>query len=226
LKEGFVPVSGDLLRSPARRHSLALLVALGIAWPLACVAPARAQTPPGIDLNAATADISYGSPHAKVTVVEYASLACSHCADFHVTMWPTFKKDFVDTGEVRLIFKDYPLNAPGIRAHMLMRCLGGARGEAIKDLLFKSQRAWINQNYMTHLAQTARLAGMSQAQFDACMASKPLEDFLVKSQYTGQQSGVQGTPTFIVNGKTIITEAKLEYLVAAVTKAGAKRKAE
>lgn len=205
--------------SLSRRH----LLAAGAVLSLAPALPALAQE--GIDLKAAMADIVYGNPNAKVTVVEYASLACSHCAQFENEMFPTFKKEFIDTGEVKLIFRDYPLNGPGLRAHMLMRCAGGAKGQALKAALFKGQATWLNQNFLASLAQMGKLAGVSQAQFDACMASKPLEDFIIKSQYSAaQEKQVNSTPTFIVNDEYVIAGAYLDQLTEAVVKAGAKRK--
>lgn len=206
----------------SRRH----LLAAGAALSLAPALPVLAQEVPAIDLKAATADIVYGDPKAKVTVVEYASLACSHCAHFEKEMMPTFKKEFIDTGEVKLIFRDYPLNGPGLRAHMLMRCAGGAKTQALKSAIFGSQATWLNQNFLVNLANIGKLAGVSQAQFDACMANKQLEDFLVKGQYTAsQEKQINSTPTFIVNDEYVIAGAYLDQLTDAVVKAGAKRKA-
>lgn len=206
----------------SRRH----LLAAGAALSLAPALPALAQDVPAIDLKAATADIVYGDPKAKVTVVEYASLACSHCAHFEKEMFPTFKKEFIDTGEVKLIFRDYPLNGPGLRAHMLMRCAGGAKTQALKSAIFGSQATWLNQNFLVNLANIGKLAGVSQAQFDACMANKQLEDFLVKGQYAAsQEKQINSTPTFIVNDEYVIAGAYLDQLTDAVVKAGAKRKA-
>lgn len=200
------------------------LLASGAALALTPALPALGQDVPAIDLKAATADIVYGDPKAKVTVVEYASLACPHCADFEKNQLPTFKKEFIDTGEVKLIFRDYPLNGPGLRAHMLMRC-GGPRSQALKSAIFGSQATWLNQNFLANLANIGKLAGISQAQFDACMATKPLEDFLIKSQYTAQQERqVNSTPTFIINDEFVVSGALLDQLTDAVMKAGAKRK--
>lgn len=214
------------MRASASLISRRTALGLGASAVTLMALPAWAQTAPSIDLKAATADIVYGDPKAKVTVVEYASLACSHCADFEINMLPTFKKEFIDTGEVKLIFRDFPLNAPGLRAHMLMRCAGGARGLALKTALMKSQHSWLNQDYMKHLAQVARLSGMNQEQFDACTSNKALEDFLIKSQYAAsQEKQINSTPTFIVNDNYVILGAKLDELTEAVQKAGAKRKA-
>lgn len=200
------------------------LLAVGAAVSLVPWLPAQAQAV--IDVAAATADIVYGSPTAKVTVVEYASLACGACALFENEMLPTFKKEFIDTGEVKLIFRDYPLNAPGLRAHMLVRCAGGAKGQALKTALFKGQASWVNQNFLVSLAQLGKLAGISQTQFDACMASKPLEEFVINSQYkASKEKQVTSTPTFIINDEYVVTGAHLDQLTDAVVKAGAKRKA-
>ncbi|MFM2043805.1 MAG: hypothetical protein RLY86_2381 [Pseudomonadota bacterium] len=167
----------------------------------------------------------YGDPNAPVTVIEYASLACSHCADFHTRIWPVMKKEFVDNGQVKLIFRDYPLNGPGLRAHMLARCGGEVRFIGLKDVLFKTQANWLNQNFDAQLRRVAGMAGVSPAQFDACMADKALENFLVQSQMTGgSKFNINSTPTFIVeNTGAVIAGAKQDELFAALEAAGAKR---
>lgn len=198
-----------------------------LALPLAGAALAQTPAPSPQDaVKSALEGITYGDPKAPVTVVEYASLACSHCADFNNTILPKIKAEFIDTGQVKLVFKDYPLNAPGLRASMLVHCVGGDRGKALKNALFKTQGAWLNQDYMKHIAQTARLAGVSQQAFDACMANKPLEDTVIQSQQVASQKyAVNSTPTFIINdGAAKIEGANEQALIDALVKAGAKRK--
>lgn len=212
----------NLRNAIARRTLFAGLAALSALFSLAGATMASAQ---------ATAPQPYmglkviGNPDAPVTIEEYASLACSHCADFHTKILPTIKKDFLDTGKAKLVVNPYPLNGPGLRAEMLARCAGEQRYPAMLDILFKSQAQWLNQNFMGELAKIARLAGFTQAQFDACMQNKQLEQFIAQSQFTAQNKHqIQSTPTFILNGGAARVEgANEKQLVAAIEKLGGKR---
>lgn len=194
--------------------------AAGLA--LLAATPALAQTAaPGAYMGLKV----IGNPDAPVTIEEFASLACSHCADFHVKILPTIKKDFLDTGKAKLVLHPFVLNAPGLRAEMLARCAGEARYPAMVDILFKSQAQWLNQNFMGELAKIARLAGFTQAQFDACMQDKQLQNFLAQSQFGAQQKhNINSTPTFILNnGAARVEGAKEKELIGALEKLGAKR---
>ncbi len=169
--------------------------------------------------------MTIGSADAPVTIHEFASLACGHCADFHTKILPAIKKDYLDTGKAKLVLNPFPLNGPGLRAEMLARCAGEQRYPAMIDILFKSQAQWLNQNFMGELAKIARLAGFTQAQFDACMQNQQLQQFLAQSQLTAQQKHqVNSTPTFILNdGAARVEGANEQQLVAALQKLGAKR---
>ncbi|WP_162937413.1 DsbA family protein [Indioceanicola profundi] len=204
------------------------LFGLTLTATAAAALPAWAQgASGGAGLDPWMGEKVYGNPDAPVTLIEYASLACSHCATFHKEIWPKLKAEFVDPGQVKLIFRDFPLNAPGLRAHQLARCAGEKRFEGLKDVLFKSQATWLNQDYEKRLAMVARMAGLTQAQFDACMADKQLENFLIQSQATGgSKYNVNSTPTFIVeNTGTTVAGANEKELFEALEDAGAKRKA-
>lgn len=212
----------DMRVSRGRRALLGGMVALAALFAPGLVGKASAQTAapaPYMGLKV------IGKPDAPITIEEFASLACSHCADFHKNILPSIQKQFLDSGQAKLVLNPYPLNAPGLRAEMLARCAGEQRYPAMVDVLFKSQAQWLNQNYMAELAKLARLAGIGQAQFDACMANKQLEQFLAQSQLTAQSKhSINSTPTFIINGGAARVEgAKEQELIAALEKLGAKR---
>ncbi len=183
---------------------------------------------PALGQGAATAptfaDITYGSEKAPITVVEYASLSCPHCAHFHSDILPKLKARFIDNGQVRLVVKDIPNNAPGLRAAQLARCLGDDKHARLADVLFKTQAQWLNNDFMNGLARMGALAGVGPAQFQACMANRQVEDFMIRRQQeAGQRWQVMGTPTFIINdGAARVEEASEAKLFAALEQLGAK----
>ncbi len=147
------------------------------------------------------AEGSLGSDKAPVTVIEYASLTCPHCAAFAGTTFEAFKKKYVDTGKVHFIYRDFPFDQPGLRAAMMVRCSGPERFFGFLEILFKSQESWASSgDPLGELAKIARLGGMSKEEFDACMKNKELMDGILKGELEAQQKyKVEATPSFIVN---------------------------
>jgi protein-disulfide isomerase len=148
------------------------------------------------------AEGAIGDEKAPVTIVEYASLTCPHCADFTTNTFDAFKAKYIDTGKVRYIYRDFPLDQVSIRAAMMVRCAGPEHFYGLLAALFKSQETWAAaKDPIEELAKYGRLAGLSKEQFDACMANKDLLDGIVKVELDAQeQLKVSATPTFIVNG--------------------------
>jgi len=148
------------------------------------------------------AEGSLGSDKAPVTVIEYASLTCPHCAAFANTTFEAFKKKYIDTGKVHFIYRDFPFDQPGLRAAMMVRCSGPERFFGFLEILFKSQESWAGAaDPLAELAKIARLGGMSKEEFDACMANKELMDGILKGELEAQEKyKAESTPTFIVNG--------------------------
>jgi protein-disulfide isomerase len=147
-----------------------------------------------------------GNPDAPVTVIEYASLSCGHCARFHNDFLPTIKKELIDTGEIYFISRDYPLNAPAFFATKLARCFEGQTYFSMLDILFKNQERWTtSQNIDETLKQIARLAGMSEDSYITCMGDKTKENALLQSIEEARSTyEISSTPTFVFfsNGKT------------------------
>jgi len=145
---------------------------------------------------------SLGDAKAPVTVIEYASLTCPHCADFADNTFEAFKKKYVDSGKVHFIFRDFPFDQPGLRAAMMVRCSGPEHFFGFLEILFKSQTSWAAAaDPLAELAKIARLGGMSKEDFDACMANKELMDGILKGEMEAQEKlKVEATPSFIVNG--------------------------
>lgn len=148
-------------------------------------------------------DIVIGEADAPVTIVEYASMTCGHCANFHVNSYPQIKKDFIDTGKAKLIIREFPFDPRALAGAMLARCTGDdAKRTAMVDVLLEQQGEWVRaENASAALLKFAKLAGMSQDDFTACLNDKELQQKVVETQERGQNEfGVNATPTFFVNG--------------------------
>jgi protein-disulfide isomerase len=146
-----------------------------------------------------------GKPNAKVTVGEYFSLTCTHCAAFAQTTFPEVKTKLVDTGEVKWVFHDYPLDQVALTAAMVARYLPVDRYEPFVMALFASQDRWAfsrGSDPMEELWKTAGLAGMSRATFDKAIADKALRDWIIQQQKADTEKwGIDSTPSFVIDGK-------------------------
>jgi protein-disulfide isomerase len=143
-----------------------------------------------------------GNPNAPVKIVEYASMTCSHCADFNQNVLPELKTKLIDTGKVYLEFQEFPLNAPALDAALLARCLPADRYESFTGLLFKTQEDWTTRpDYITVLKQNAKLAGLSEEGADTCLKSTELRQAIgERIQKATDEWKISSTPTFVVNG--------------------------
>lgn len=152
---------------------------------------------------ATVAERTLGDPSAKVTVVEWFSMTCPHCAAFHLQTLPELKKRYVDTGKVRFVVRDFPTDAVALKAHVLAHCAGPDRYFAFVDALLQSQSRWASaKDPIAALKQIAKLGGLSDAQIDACLADRTMEDEVLKMRLDAQQKyDVRSTPSFLVNGK-------------------------
>ena len=146
-----------------------------------------------------------GKADAPVTVIEYASLDCPHCAEFDTTVLPGVKKDFIDTGKVKLVLRDFPLSELAVKAAAIARCAPEDRYFAFMDVLFQQQESWVTaKDPVAALSQLARLGGMSQAQVDECVKNQKIADAILAERIDGaKQFDIQGTPTLVVNGKKV-----------------------
>ncbi|MDI1227198.1 MAG: thioredoxin domain-containing protein [bacterium] len=154
-----------------------------------------------IDMDNALAERSIGDVDAPVTVIEYASMTCPHCARFHNEILPVVKQRLIDTGKLRLIFRDYPLDTHALKASMMARCLDRARYFQLVEVIFKQQTSWIKgTDPLVGLKQLGALAGMEPAYVDTCVANPQLQQFVLAGMQEGQQKyKIKATPTFIFN---------------------------
>lgn len=149
-------------------------------------------------------DMVIGKADAKVTIIEYASLTCPHCATFHAEVLPALKTEYLDTGKARLIYRDFPLDNLAFAGAILARCGGPGKYFTFLNVLFAQQRQWATaSDPKAALTQIGRLGGVSAEQFDKCLADKALGDYILNSRLEGNQKfNVNSTPTLIINGKT------------------------
>jgi protein-disulfide isomerase len=188
-----------------RRQTLQLLGTAAAAAFIATSLPALAQNVSVQDLSVQgpLGDVALGPETAKVNIVEYASLTCSHCAAFHKETWPELKKRYLDTGKVRFTLREFPLDPLATAGFMLARCDGNAKYYPISDLLFEQQRNWaFTDKPLDALRALMRQAGFSQEKFDACLRDQKLYDAVNAVKNRGvEQFNVDSTPTFFINGQ-------------------------
>lgn len=160
---------------------------------------------------------SLGKEDAPVTIVEYASMTCSHCAHFHETTLPALKEKYIDTGKVRLIFREFPFDPRAEAGFMLARC-SNDNYFAMVDVLFRQQEAWAGvENAKEALLQISKLAGFSQESFEACLTDqKLLEDVRAVRARGEADFKVDSTPTFFINGNTYKGAMSIEEMSAII----------
>jgi protein-disulfide isomerase len=168
--------------------------------------PALADTVPLPELMAPQPlpDMVLGAKDAPVTVVEYASMTCPHCAHFDETTYPQIKKNYIDTGKVRWILREFPLDPLAAAAFMLARCIADGNVEryySIVNTLFHQQETWAVEKPIPPLMAIAKQAGMSEEKFNACLSDqKTLDKVQAERQIAIDKFKVKATPTFFIDG--------------------------
>ncbi len=181
--------------------TLALTAALGGLATTALVAPVNAQAL--LNQPGPLGDMAQGDEKAPVTIIEYASMTCPHCAAFHATTLPELKKRYIDTGKVRFIFREFPLDQLALAAFLLARCAGPDKYFPMIDTLFQQQKEWVTQRPLPPLLAIAKQAGMSEQQFNECLQNQKLIDGLEEVRQRAMKLNVQSTPSFFVNGNLL-----------------------
>ncbi len=194
--------------------SLTGLAALAGLSPLRLITQASAQTAADVAKPVSLPDMALGPADAKVTITEFASMTCPHCAAFNAETFPKIKAAYIDTGKVRYIFREFPLDIKAAAGSMLSRCIAnGDPGKyfAVTDMLFRSQSDWVMKNTTETLERIGKQAGLSQQQVDNCLKDQSLLDKIAADQkYASEVLKVDSTPTFFINGERIKGEASFE----------------
>jgi protein-disulfide isomerase len=158
-------------------------------------------------------DLTLGPADAKVTVIEYASMTCPHCAHFENNVFDSFKKKYIDTGKVRFVFREFPLDNLAAAVSMLARCAGTDKAFPLIQTFYQKQPDWafVQGNPVPHLFDIAKQAGFTQASFDKCLTDQKLLDQITAERKRASETfGVNATPTFFINGKRLQEAPTLE----------------
>ena len=187
----------------------ALILVAGAPAPTPALAQGASPTVPVDELMKPNAlpDLVYGDPKAKITIVEYASMTCPHCARFHNEVFPELKKKYIDSGKVKLVYREFPLDNLAAGASMLARCASSPeKTKKMIDVLMKKQASWafVRSNPLPPLFKIAKQAGFTQKTFDACLKNQKLLTSLSKQRARASKVfGVNSTPHFFINGKRL-----------------------
>jgi protein-disulfide isomerase len=158
-------------------------------------------------------DVVIGSDKAPVTIIEYASMTCPHCAHFEETTFPELKKRYIDTGKVRYMMREFPLDALAAAGFMLARCAGKDKYEAIIETLFAKQADWVVQQPLEPLGAIAKQFGFTDDSFKACLANQAILDNITAVRDNAvNKLQVNSTPTFFINGKRFVGDISIDQI--------------
>jgi protein-disulfide isomerase len=159
-----------------------------------------------------------GDDKAPVTIIEYASMTCPHCAHFALTTFPQLKEKYIDTGKVKYILREFPFDPVAAGAFMLARCAGGKdKYYAMVDLLFRTQATWAVDHPLQPMLATVKQAGFTEDSFKACLANqKVLDGIESMRQRAVDKFKVQSTPTFFINGTAYPGALSIEDMAKAI----------
>ena len=194
--------------------SLTGLAALAGLSPFHLITEALADSVADVSKPQSLPDMGLGPKDAPVTIVEYASMTCPHCAAFNDNVFPKIKAAHIDTGKIHYVFREFPLDIKAAAGSMLSRCIAKddpAKYFAVTDLLFKQQADWVMKNTTETLTRIGKQAGLSQQQVETCLKDQSLLDKIVADQkYASEVLKVDSTPTFFINGEKIKGETSFE----------------
>ena len=190
---------------------LSLLAGLS---PLRLIGQAMAQSAADVAKPVSLPDMALGPAGAAVTITEFASMTCPHCAAFNEAVFPKIKSEYIDSGKIRYIFREFPLDIKAAAGSMLARCIAkddSGKYFAVIDMLFKQQMDWASKNTAETLTRIGKQAGLSQQQVEDCLKDQSLLDKIAADQkYAAEVLKVDSTPTFFVNGEKIKGETSFE----------------
>ena len=191
----------------------AAFVAGAVLPPFTRRAFADEPTPAELAEAGPAGDVGLGSDKAPVTIIEYASMTCPHCAHFSMTTFPELQKRYIDTGKVRFIFREFPLDTLAAAGFMLARCAGNDKFMPIIETLFATQPDWVVKNPIDPLKAIAKQFGFTEETFNQCLANqKVLNDIQAVRDRAAQKLGVNSTPTFFINGKRLQGDVSIEAM--------------
>ena len=211
--------------SPTRRQLLSATAVFVLAGPFpglglapSLIRPALADDATATDPAALAdpgpePDIMVGSDKAPVTIIEYASMTCPHCAHFSETTFPELQKRYIDTGKVRFTLRPFPLDALAAAGFMLARCAGNDKYMPMVETLFAKQADWVVKEPLPPLKEIAKQFGFTEDSFNACLANqKVLDEIQAVRDHAVDKLGVNSTPTFFINGKKFVGDLSMDQM--------------
>lgn len=163
--------------------------------------------------GATVEDRIMGKEDAPITIVEYASMTCPHCARFHTGILPKIKEKYVDTGKVKFIYRDFPLDTLAAAGAMLSRCVDKSKFFALVDVLFEKQQVWVTNNPLPELLKIAKQAGMNEKEFEACLGNQELLDKISEGRKVANDTlKVRSTPTLFFNRRMLTGSSSFENI--------------
>ena len=158
-------------------------------------------------LEITESDFVVGNENAPITIIEYASMSCSHCASFHNNTLGDIKTEYIDTGKVRFVFRDFPFNYPALLGSMVMQCISKDIRYDYMNALYMLQHNWVfseNTKTKQELYKIMQSGGMTKNEFDSCLSNADLENYILEGVMAAQKEfDIRSTPSFLVNGKLI-----------------------
>ena len=204
---------------------LAILLMVGgvLVWREWASAPAPTQTAAAgqtenLPMEVTAEDKVLGSADAPVTIIEYASLTCPHCASFHTQTLPQLKADWIDTGKAKLVYRDFPLDGAALNAAAIAHCAPADRYFPIVNLFFERQSEWaVEGEWRERLTQLAGIAGVDKASVDACLADEARKNEIVsRAEQAQAKYAIDSTPTFVINGRKVSGALPLQDFVKVI----------
>jgi protein-disulfide isomerase len=194
------------------KRAAAFLVLFG-----ALAAPALAQDA----LKPTPDDHVLGKPDAPVTIIEYASLTCPHCAHFQKETMPKVRKEWIDTGRAKLVYRHFPFDRAALTAAEIAECGGKEKFFSFLDVLFEQQETWLKGDPIANLTRLAKLGGIPDGKVQACLKDEALSNRIVAERLQAEKElGVNSTPTFFINGKKVVGAEPYETFAKALEAAG------
>lgn len=196
--------------------SLTGVAALAGLSPLRLIGDAFAQNATAADVAKPQSlpDMALGPKDAAVTITEYASMTCPHCAAFTENVFPKIKAAYIDTNKIRFVFREFPLDIKAAAGSMLARCIAkddGPKYFAVIDMLFKQQNDWVLKNTTETLKRIGKQAGLSEQGVETCLKDQALLDKIAADQkFASEVLKVDSTPTFFINGEKVKGETSFE----------------
>ncbi|MEZ0222165.1 DsbA family protein [Tardiphaga sp. 804_B3_N1_9] len=194
--------------------------AIGLS-PLQLISEAFAQNAVDVAKPVSLPDMALGPKDAAVTVTEYASMTCPHCAAFTEQVFPKIKEAFIDTNKIRFVFREFPLDIKAAAGSMLARCIAkedSGKYFAVIDMLFKQQNDWVMKDTAATLTRIGKQAGLSQQAVEECLKDQALLDKIAADQkYANEVLKVNSTPTFFINGEMLKGEQSFEEFSKKIT---------